>query len=58
MEPIHQFFVSGDKRIPSSLYPVEVSLLQLHPMGSRSHEALTGTSEIKPLTWQETPLRL
>lgn len=38
--------------------PTEVCLLQLHLVGLCSQEALTGTSEIKPLTWQETLLRL
>lgn len=36
----------------------EVCLLLPHQLGLYSQEAFTGTSEIKPLTWQETLLRL
>lgn len=38
--------------------PTEVCLLFPHPTGLCSQEALSGTSEIKPLTRQETLLRL
>lgn len=54
--PALQFFISGDKRLPSS--STQVCLLLPHQLGQCSQEALAGTSEIKPLTQQEALLSL